>query len=305
MKISHKDITILIQGPFHTDLTPKAFESVKKLLPDSEIVFSTWEGAELPKLEFAPETVLYNKCPDGDHFGNFNRQLFSTSEGLKLVKTKYVLKMRSDFALDNLNMIGFYNPDAPRDVKIFQERLVAYVWCPKNKKKNPRLFHPGDFFYFGLTDDVKNLFSIDPIQPDENVKIYPSSELYLWDKFLRSKNLLNYPFEDLFDCSKKDYFNKILADNYVFVSYSEMGIRALKAALKKNNIPTSNTAFKFKHWLKISNCKQPRSNFPFPTVSKFEVLKAYVIKLIARTLQIVYWDKKKRDNARARLYDYL
>lgn len=305
MKIHHKDISVLIQGPFHLDLTPKTFESVRKLLPNSEIIFSTWEGADIPELEFKPDTILYNKCPDKDCFGNFNRQLFSTAEGLNLIKTKYVLKIRSDFALENLNMLGFLNPEAPRETKIFQERIVAYVWKPKNKKNKPRLFHPGDFYYFGLTKDIKNLFSIAPIQPNENAKSYLSSELYLWDKFLQGTDILKYEFSDLFNYSKKDYFNRILADNFVFTTYEQMGIKALKSALKKNNISTSNTAFRFEDWLKISKCKQSRKEFPYPTVSKIEVLKAYAVKFVARMLQLVYFDKTKRKQARIKLYDYL
>jgi len=307
--IQPSDITIIIQGPYHNVYTPQAIKSVKKLLPLSRVILSTWEGSKIGDDCPAVDMTLYNKDPKSDMFGNVNRQLCSTLAGLDQVNTEYVLKMRSDFVLTNLNMLSFAQADAPRKYPIFKRRIIAYVWRPQNIfKKNKRLFHPGDFYYFGRTEDVKNLLQ-EPLAPaksdftKDKTLSKLSAEQYIWRSFLKKINFKNFSPEDIFESSKKDFFNRVLADNFIFLNYYEFGTRTLKSALKKNNIACSNSAFNFEDWLRISGCRLPRTNFPSTKIPFSKRAKIHSILLRARILQLFYINKQKREKARADVYD--
>ena len=45
--INSKDISVVVQGAIDKENTPKCLESIRKYLPDAEIILSTWEGSEV------------------------------------------------------------------------------------------------------------------------------------------------------------------------------------------------------------------------------------------------------------------
>ena len=47
--ITSEQISVIIQGAYNPEITPKTIKSIKKLLPDSQIIFSTWENTVIPK----------------------------------------------------------------------------------------------------------------------------------------------------------------------------------------------------------------------------------------------------------------
>ena len=76
------DISVLIQGSIDDILTDKCIKSVKKFLPDSEIIISTWKdqktSLELSQYQGEVE-VLYLKDPGKlniNYLDNVNRQVF-------------------------------------------------------------------------------------------------------------------------------------------------------------------------------------------------------------------------------------
>lgn len=304
MNVTKDNLTVLIQGPYDAAITPKTVLSIRKHLGNVPIVLSTWEGAKIPSLPDMPDVVVYNKCPPSDAFGNFNRQRYSTLEGLKRVSTDYVLKIRSDFVLRNSNILALSKVDAPRKYPVFKERMLAYVWRPQSFKRNPRLFHPGDFYYLGLKNDLQMLFSV-PEADTVSMGGFASSEHYLWVNFINQNSDKKVDTFDLVNTDKTKYFNDILCDNFIFTNYYEAGVTSLKSALKKNNIPVSKSAFSFGDWLKMSGCKNVLVDFPNTTIPLGLRLYAQTVVALARVVQLFIFDKKKRESIRSKIYDLL
>lgn len=50
MEINASEISVVMQGAVYP-ITPFAIASVRLLLPDSQIILSTWEGSDLSKIE--------------------------------------------------------------------------------------------------------------------------------------------------------------------------------------------------------------------------------------------------------------
>jgi hypothetical protein len=100
--IDFKDISVVVQGPVigknankkterHTEL---CLESIRKYLPGAYIILSTWKGSDFSGLDY--DSVVENDDPGGNIMGDFSkncfRQIVSSLNGLKTVKTKYALK---------------------------------------------------------------------------------------------------------------------------------------------------------------------------------------------------------------------
>ena len=134
--IENKDITFVVQGAIDEKYITKCINSIIKYFKNSSIIISTWEN------EFVPDDVLakvnkiiYNtdpgfctrNCkPDGKP-NNVNRQIVSTINGMKEVKTKYAVKIRSDFIIKNNNFLKYFDNynKFDNDYRIFEKRIVA------------------------------------------------------------------------------------------------------------------------------------------------------------------------------------
>lgn len=106
MKILSKEVSVVFQGAINQKYIENGVDSVRKYLPESEIIISTWEGQLLPSsCADKVDRILFNRDPGGTIFTrngkiqNQNRQIFSTKEGILASTRKYVLKLRSDMKL--------------------------------------------------------------------------------------------------------------------------------------------------------------------------------------------------------------
>lgn len=175
--ISSKDVTVVIQGYADPIITKNTIESVRKYLPDSRIILSTWRECDCSQLDY--DELVLNDDPGACECGlyalepipnNGNRQIVSTKNGLDKVKTKYALKLRSDLVLLGNDFLGYTKvfPKYKNEVRIFKERIIigelftrndfVYYDPNGNKHKVPKPFHPSDWFFFGLTEDLKTLY---------------------------------------------------------------------------------------------------------------------------------------------------
>ena len=256
-------ITVVVQGPIGP-LTKDSLISVRKHLPKSHIILSTWDGSVIDGLEF--DEVIFNKDPyaNGVRYpSNLNRMLLSTLNGLKHVKSEFTLKIRTDFCLTGTNFINLFLLDLPKpnDYKVFKKRIVAYVW----KSKPGRLFNIGDFHFFGYTSDIISLFDIPPMTERDffwlkenpptnriflrkNVnRFHP--EQYIWISFLK-KNNIDVKLADYTDYSfgKKVLSEKIFVNNVIFASFYEFSIITRKANLLGFNLPVLQRGYDFDDW---------------------------------------------------------
>jgi hypothetical protein len=171
--IASSDISVIVQGPVHSTQTKKTLQSIRKNLPDAEIILSTWENSNLDGLDF--NTLVLNKDPgtklikaykSKKIFDNLNRQLISTQEGLKKATKKYTLKLRSDLIISNTLFLDNFDGFEARtsEYKLFEHKvLIPMLFTRHNYRveKNKKVempFHISDWWFFGLTTDIKTYF---------------------------------------------------------------------------------------------------------------------------------------------------
>lgn len=208
---SNEDITVVVQGPV-VDITKDVLLSVRKYLPGSQIILSTWEGSDVAGLD-ADLTIL-NKDPGGHkhsdeldwQLNNLNRQIVSSANGLKKVKTKYALKMRTEYYLTGCSFLESYRKYQNRSdkVKITKQRIaVCSLYTRFQYSHLPLPYHVSDWFYFGLAEDLLDLVDIPlPEEPSfsnwfkgkkkpDNILLYTNMrfapEQYMWLGLLHKK----------------------------------------------------------------------------------------------------------------------
>ena len=265
-QISNSEISVVVQGPIvgsasgpkKTRHTARVLESIRKVLPGAHIILSTWEGSDLTGLDY-DEAVL-SADPGGLRYGlqrnpsllnNVNRQLVSTIAGLRAVRTRYAVKTRSDLlftSADFLRSFDQYNDFDP-EWQVVEKRVVSCNFYARNPRVHfPFLYHPGDFFNFGLTSDLLAIWDIklqpksysrwflfvekDPLSFDDgsDIRYYP--EQYIWLKFLE-KHGKQVSFDHASDFSERELerSERSLVNNLVFQTPEQCGVRWLKQNL--------------------------------------------------------------------------
>ncbi|MFI3291769.1 MAG: WavE lipopolysaccharide synthesis family protein [Opitutales bacterium] len=256
------DVTIVVQGPI-SKLTEKSLLSVRKYLPKSHIILSTWKGSDCSGLDYDELVLSDDPQVNTSYPTNLNRMIVSAFAGLKEVKTKYVLRMRTDFILTGINFINLFflkQPEA-KEYKFFEKRVVSYVW----KSKKGRLFQCGDFFFFGLTKDVIKLFDIPLCKKEEffwlnnNKANNPSlkkgnpnryhAEQYLWLNMMKSAGF-DVELQDYIHYSKelKELSERVFVNNLIFTSFLDFSIFTGKSNLLKFNYPIQTRRYSFFDW---------------------------------------------------------
>lgn len=161
------EISVVVQGPIYPNLTKHNLLSIRNFLPNAEIILSTWHGSNVYSLNY--DKLILNDDPGGFTHkcnqlktNNINRLIVSSINGIKVAKNKYVLKIRSDFILKGSSFLKFfdrYNLVEP-DFVIFKHKILACSYFSRNPRKVNLMFHPSDIAFFGLKDDLFNLFDI-------------------------------------------------------------------------------------------------------------------------------------------------
>jgi hypothetical protein len=267
-KINSFEISVIVQGAVSSEYTKDVLLSIRKSLPDSEIILSTWKNSEIEGFDY--DILVENDDPGAEilhpphnQFHNLNRQIISTKNGIKQASKKYVLKTRTDIKLLGNGFLDYFKLHTARceKYKFLRERVLI---C-QNYARVPEVFpfHIGDWVFFGYKDDIQNIWDI-PICPEPettkwfyNHKLQPEhlnnglyshfrhrycAEQYIWMSFLRKYICLN--FEQMFDKSPEN--TKIteisFANNLVILSAKQYCIAFLKGfSIDQNDIYTYNT----------------------------------------------------------------
>lgn len=266
------DITVVVQGAIDRKLTPKCLKSIRKYLPYAEIILSTWENSQTEGLDY--DVLLLNQDPGGfkhdfaiynkpRSMNNFNRQLVSARNGVFKASRQYCLKLRSDLVLNNSNFLKYWDKfnKQNEEFKIFKHRvLCSSIYSREYSCQSgtgfPTPFHTSDFWFFGLTEDLKDYFGDCPLQNKEegsnwNFK-YPTRCPYitpLWrfapEQFFCvnwvKKYYPNVQFDDWSDWNPEniELSNNIIYNNFAFLGLEESGVYSEKHSSSerdKNNI---------------------------------------------------------------------
>lgn len=236
--IDTKDISVVVQGATNNKIIFIVLKSIRENLPGATIILSTWEGSNVDNLDF--DEVLLNKDPGGQNGArgigkdNTNRQITSTINGLKKVKTKYAMKLRTDFMLignNFLNLFGKFDKYSKnKKYKLFNNRILT-----SSSVSYPFWFY--DFVFFGETNDLIKLFDI-PLRMQEEVDWFlnhePINKQHLKESFRYFAELhifLNCIAKNVPDIFEKfrdhtDYTdeNKALSDEIFIDSFLPIGM---------------------------------------------------------------------------------
>lgn len=251
--IKSEEISVIVQGAIDKKITKKCLKSIRKYLPKSEIILSTWIGENIENLAY--DKLMLNPDVGAEiqnfaikKYNNTNRQLFSTKQALNSATKKYILKLRTDCILKGVNFLDFWNQFNKREqeFKIFKHRVIISSLysriCSENENcAVPMPFHPSDCYLFGLKEDIQDYF--------DDTKLATKKELGNWT--FKFPNRLPYP-NTLFRYSPEQYFcfnwvkkhykniqfydwtdwniqnielsKKILFNNFIFLDYKQSKI---------------------------------------------------------------------------------
>ncbi|MGL4713125.1 MAG: WavE lipopolysaccharide synthesis family protein, partial [Shewanella sp.] len=171
------DISFIIQGNIQKTTTV-LINSLADRFPQSEIIVSTTSPIKDPA-EIPPSVkVIVNSDPGFFYYSkksvekinNINRQIVSTLAGLKKASKPYAFKIRSDFILTGDDFLAYFDrfPLYEDSHKIFTKKIIACTYFSRRPVSDmPHAYHPSDLAFFGLTEDLINLFDIPLMTEDE------------------------------------------------------------------------------------------------------------------------------------------
>ncbi len=236
-RIESKDITVVVQGPI-VDKTLQTLKSIKKQLPDSHIILSTWEGSNVEALSGLYNEVIFNKDPGTQIFdtyyphikNNVNRQIISTFAGVKQAKTKYVLKFRTDILLLSDSFLNYFNKYQKNLLVnsrcVFKRVLVPSIYT-RNPKASNYMFHGSDIAMFGTREDLYNIWD-QPFQDEEYFEegvlwqYFP--EQYIYINFIRKFHDVEFEsFKDVNEDTIKTT-DMFVATNFVVLELKQFGL---------------------------------------------------------------------------------
>ena len=226
--------------------------NIRKIFPDSEIILSTWENSDVSFLSF--DKVILSKDPgatiyllDDNNRYNVNRQIVSTFNGLKLASKKYAIKTRTDVIFTHCNFIKYFSrfPRKSKNLDLLEHKVIVSNYTTVNPTRIlPFTFHVCDWFYFGLTSDLMNIWDIELCSEDEArwFEKYPKplnhpfeihfsryqAEQFIWYSFIKKNIDIN--FKDCCDMSDSNVAlsENIIANNVIILSPNQLGIKSLK-----------------------------------------------------------------------------
>lgn len=303
--LNQNNISFILQGPFIPEVTSKAIFQIKKVFEHSPIILSTWEGTSLPTLPV--DKIIFSPDPGGpfqdkDNLirNNLTRQVISTRIALRTIKTKYVLKLRTDIILKNNNFLKYLKayPLRNNQFSVFKEKiLISSIFTKINFEDNtgrypPPILHLSDWILFGLTEDLLNLFFNTelPIEPKFSryfefnstrryeerflAKFPCEQQLYLsfFKKYFKDFNLINdytQSTKEFFDLSKK-----IILSNFIIVDPTNWKFTLEKkyySRISRSNLFIGDSTFKtlYREFL----YKEDYNNYFNIKGSKFDIEK--------------------------------
>ncbi len=273
--VDSEDISVVIQGAIDNIATTNAIKSVREFLPKAQLIVSTWENSNCDSIDY--DEIVFNKDPgaapngliDGERIGinNVNRQIVSTQGGIEKARRKYTLKLRSDSMLLDSSILNYLGELKNSSGDIFEKKIiVGDLYCreyfkylyEKKYYAVPTPFHVSDWFYFGLTSDLKKIFKesrLMSIEEQGNYKFknakrkeeshyyfkwrFPPEQYIIYDYLTRIN--YDFSFDDLFDWNEMniDQSKKFFEDNFIilcFLQHKILNMKYEKAILDNNGV---------------------------------------------------------------------
>lgn len=270
--ISSTDISIIVQGAIDKKETLKCLKSIRKFLPEAEVILSTWEGSNVSHFADLYDILILNKdpgapiieeCKHKTLYNNMNRQLHSTKEGLKRASRKYAMKLRSDLIFTNNDFLQYFDKFQNRidNYKLFERKILVPTLFTRYTTKSGKFyervlmpFHVSDWWFFGLKKDLDIYFADTPlVEEPEFTKYFAlnenkhkktpygktafkfSPEQYFGYECF-SRNFDDIYMEDAADYSDElmEKFKKAFVNNFIVLEFEQSGIYLNKYPYSKN-----------------------------------------------------------------------
>ncbi|MGF1754907.1 WavE lipopolysaccharide synthesis family protein [Vibrio makurazakiensis] len=270
--MKNSEITFVIQGPVSEVRTSESIDAIKKNFPGCQIILSTWKGESINGLQV--DEVLFNDDPGASIFVynkknepvyvNINRQIVSSLEGLRRVKTKYAVKLRADNILEKTTVKEIFSSYKLRDERfsIFNSRVVCANFCAREVERGLHMpYFLSDFFYFGETEDLIRFWDTElysNYEFDSNLSgkkqhvNYPRDSIHV-EQMLFTSFLNRYTPTSIFDehgeRSDKLKSRKYMINNFVIVDGSTLGLNVPLRLSQKDSFPYNFFTYSRWKWL--------------------------------------------------------
>lgn len=260
-----KKLSVIISGPIlGTDedtkyYTKETCKSVRDFFKNAEIILSTWEGEDIAGLDY--DVVVFSKDPGPNRTENINRQICSRLAGLKRASREYTLAIRSESVINSIDFtkyIDVYNQHSSSGkYRFLKHRVIIPASYPACRGE---LFHMGDWYYFGYTKDLIDVWDI-PYMDDALYNNYQDDLLYNPHRYFIVAFIQKYyplKFLKLTDVNEenKKIYEAVLAENFVITGFYEYGISSLKYPLSGsffNKLFHKEVGYTFNEWKELYN----------------------------------------------------
>ncbi|MFN3344303.1 MAG: WavE lipopolysaccharide synthesis family protein [Chloroherpetonaceae bacterium] len=243
-QIKNEEISIIVPGAVIGEkeksrcaqLTRRVLKSIRKHLPGSEIILSTWQGQNTDGLDY--DVLVLTTDPGPNYFitpqgrvpdGNFNRQVIAVQEGLKRATRKYALKTRNDILFTGSGFLNFYGkfPKRCDTWKVLREKvIVSNIYTHHARRDNiDRCFNVSDHFHFGLKEDVQAIWSVEPVH---GVPLCFTPEQKIWLTMLSKYGIITASSAYDLNPEHQTIYEISLANNAIVLSHQQIGIKFFK-----------------------------------------------------------------------------
>lgn len=278
MKIASSEISVVIQGGINQAFLKACLLSVRRHLPESEVIVSTWDGSQIePGCEILIDRAVYSPDPGArimtkeGVLNNTNRQVVSTRAGLSVATRRYALKLRTDFELAGSGFLEVFGrfPVRHPEFCVFEQKIVIPRYATRiETTRRPFIFHPSDIALFGLKSDLASLFDIELVNEadfawqtnapsaatrerlvDMNFRSRLVPEQHIFLSALKRRGIdirLDHPKDA--NAQLIELSQKLLVNNYIVVDQEAFGARPLKESLKEQFVADLLTCYTEAHY---------------------------------------------------------
>lgn len=165
-------------------------DSLRKFYPGCEIILSCTTG-DAENISGADQ-LFYTSDNELEDCQNINRQILS-SRTVKYAKNEVVCKIRSDMVAVSNNLLPYIEKLNSKELitnriqthKMFTNYVLISNWSVDRN----HYYHPSDFFFLGMKNDVSSIFEI-PQRIGRKWQVGP--EQYIALRCMENHNLNNY-----------------------------------------------------------------------------------------------------------------
>lgn len=255
------EITFIVAGKILQNgklNTISCLKSIRVFFPESKIILSTWNDEpveecqpfcdQINTLNFSDFPIKYSSLLNQNRPNTGYIQQVLVHTALEKVTTKWTVKTRTDFVLENDNFFHFYCQwdlylsCYHADYRIFQRRVLAPWLFTKNPDKTSVAYQLSDFFQFGLTDDLLllwdghqdldehlNFYTLNPengyTNPEKYNHLYNVEQAFFMNAIEKSDVSVKFPkwYCDPISLEVLDQIHLVYSSNVLLATLCELG----------------------------------------------------------------------------------